>query len=71
VKILLVEDEAGLILTLTDRLYSEGYEVVSAADGETGFNEAISNPFDLIILDVMLPKKNGYAIPRDLKKNCV
>ncbi len=70
-KILLVEDEAGLILTLTDRLHSEGYEVVSAADGETGFNEAISNPFDLIILDVMLPKKNGYDIARDLRKNGV
>jgi two-component system alkaline phosphatase synthesis response regulator PhoP len=67
-RILLIEDEAGLILTLTDRLESEGYEVVSAADGETGSAAAIAQPFDLIILDVMLPKKNGYDVARDLRQ---
>lgn len=70
-KILLVEDEAGLILTLTDRLRSENFHVTSAADGETGLNLALSEPFDLIILDVMLPKKNGYDVCRDLRQKSV
>ena len=66
-KILLVEDEEGLILTLTDRLKSEGFEVTSAADGEIGLALALAESFDLIILDVMLPKKNGLDVCRDLR----
>ena len=66
-KILLVEDEAGLVLTLTDRLINEGYKVNSARDGETGLNLALNNSFDLIILDIMLPKKNGLDVCRDLR----
>jgi two-component system, OmpR family, alkaline phosphatase synthesis response regulator PhoP len=66
-KVLLVEDEEGLILTLTDRLQSEGFDVKSAADGETGFDFALTENFDLIILDVMLPRKNGYDVCRDLR----
>jgi two-component system alkaline phosphatase synthesis response regulator PhoP len=67
-RILLVEDEKGLIVTLTDRLESEGFEVVSAADGEKGLALASGERFDLIILDVMLPKKNGYDVARDLRQ---
>jgi len=67
-KILLVEDEAGLIITLTDRLQSEGFEVKTAADGETGLALALAENFDLILLDVMLPKKNGLDVCRDLRQ---
>jgi two-component system alkaline phosphatase synthesis response regulator PhoP len=67
-KILLVEDEPGLILTLTDRLHSEGYDVDSAVDGMTGLEKASRGDHDLIILDVMLPKKNGYNVARDLRQ---
>ena len=67
-RILLVEDEKGLILTLTDRLVSEGFEVESAADGQLGFDKALGSSYDLIILDVMLPKKNGYDVCRDLRQ---
>lgn len=67
-KILLVEDEKGLIITLTDRLTSEGFDVVSAVDGKEGFDLAAAEAFDLIILDVMLPKKNGYDVCRDLRQ---
>ena len=70
-KILLVEDEAGLILTLTDRLEAEGFVVKSATDGASGFNIALSEGFDLIILDVMLPKKNGYDVCRDLRQKSI
>ena len=70
-KILLVEDEAGLILTLTDRLAAEGFSVKTAADGESGLQAALSENFDLIILDVMLPKKNGYDVCRDLRQKSI
>src|SRR5215213_5950489 len=70
-KILLVEDEEGLILTLTDRLVSEGFEVTSARDGMDGFNTASSSNFDLIILDLMLPKMNGNDVCRDLRRKGV
>lgn len=70
-RILLVEDEKGLIITLTDRLKSEGYEVTSADDGQTGYEAATGGHFDLIILDVMLPKKNGYDVARDLRQQGV
>ena len=67
-KILLVEDEAGLVLTLTDRLRSEGFDVQSATDGERGLSCALGESFDLIILDVMLPKRNGLDVCRDLRQ---
>ncbi|HMO81451.1 MAG TPA: response regulator transcription factor [Pyrinomonadaceae bacterium] len=68
-KILLIEDEEGLILTLTDRLRSEGFEVVSASEGKSGFELALTGAFDLMILDLMLPNMNGYDICRDLRQN--
>ncbi len=67
-KILLVEDEAGLIITLTDRLQSEGFNVKTSTDGEAGLSLALAENFDLIILDVMLPKKNGLDVCRDLRQ---
>jgi two-component system alkaline phosphatase synthesis response regulator PhoP len=70
-KILLVEDEEGLILTLSDRLESEGFNLTVARDGEEGLRFGLQNAFDLIILDVMLPKKNGFDICRDLRKESV
>lgn len=68
-RILLIEDESGLVLTLTDRLNAEGYIVSHAGDGEKGERMALERQFDLILLDVMLPKKNGFDIIRDLRKN--
>ncbi len=67
-RILLVEDEPSLVLTLSDRLLSEGYEVETAGDGETGLERALQGAFDLIVLDVMLPRKNGFDVCRDLRR---
>jgi two-component system, OmpR family, alkaline phosphatase synthesis response regulator PhoP len=67
-RILLIEDEKGLVLTLTDRLSSEGYTVAHAGDGIKGEQLAVDGRFDIILLDVMLPKKNGFDIVRDLRK---
>lgn len=68
---MLVEDEPGLVLTLSDRLRGEGYEVEAAQDGDAGFERATSESFDLIILDVMLPRKNGFDLCRDLRQQGV
>jgi two-component system alkaline phosphatase synthesis response regulator PhoP len=70
-RILLVEDEPGLVLTLSDRLASEGYSVESVRDGESGFERAAKEAFDLVILDVMLPHKNGFDVCRDLRRQSV
>jgi two-component system alkaline phosphatase synthesis response regulator PhoP len=67
-KILLVEDEPGLVLTLTDRLVSEGYAVEAASDGEAALARTEDESFDLIILDVMLPAKDGFDVCRDLRQ---
>ena len=66
-RLLLVEDEPGLQLVLSDRLVSEGYQVETAADGDTGLARASGEPFDLIILDVMLPKRDGFDVARTLR----
>jgi two-component system alkaline phosphatase synthesis response regulator PhoP len=70
-RILLVEDEPGVRLTVEDRLKSEGYEVQSAADGEEGARRATGEPFDLVILDVMLPKRSGFDVCRDMRQKGV
>jgi two-component system alkaline phosphatase synthesis response regulator PhoP len=67
-KILLIEDEPGLCLTLSDRLQKEGYIVEISNDGESGFDRAANQAYDLMILDLMLPKKNGYDVCRDLRQ---
>ena len=66
-KILIVDDEADIIEILQFVLESQGYECVTAMVGETGLNLAREINPDLIILDVMMPKINGYKISRLLK----
>src|SRR5215204_4342630 len=70
-RILLVEDEPGLVMTLSDRLSSEGYAVETARDGEAGLTRAAGEGFDAIVLDVMLPRKNGFDVCRDLRQRGV
>ncbi|HVO61610.1 MAG TPA: response regulator transcription factor [Terriglobales bacterium] len=66
--ILVIEDEEALRMTLRDRLRSEGYRVEFAVDGIEGYQKATCLPFDLIILDVMLPGRNGFDVCRDLRQ---
>jgi two-component system, OmpR family, alkaline phosphatase synthesis response regulator PhoP len=67
VRILLIEDEPSLVLTLTDLLLEQGYIVESAMDGPGGLAKAQSYHFDLVILDVMLPGKDGFEVCRELR----
>ena len=70
-RILLVEDEPGLVLTLRDRLSREGYAVETATDGESGLSRAAGEAFDLVLLDVMLPRMGGFDVLKELRKRGV
>jgi two-component system alkaline phosphatase synthesis response regulator PhoP len=70
-RILIVEDEPGLVLTISDLLTAEGYEVSTAADGPAGLAMASEQQFAVIILDVMLPKKTGFDVCRELRQRGV
>ena len=67
-RILLIEDEPALVTTLSDRLASEGYLVESAADGIAGLERAATGSFDLVLLDVMLPGRDGFDVCRELRR---
>ena len=67
-RILLVEDEPGLVMTVSDLLMNEGYDVDSAMDGEAGLLKATTEQYDLIILDVMMTKRNVLDVCRDLRQ---
>jgi DNA-binding response OmpR family regulator len=67
-RILLIEDERKLLRSLERGLLAEGYEVATATDGANGCQQAVSQTFDCIVLDLMLPGKDGLQILRALRK---
>jgi two-component system alkaline phosphatase synthesis response regulator PhoP len=70
-RLLLVEDEPGLQLALSDRLAAEGYHVETAADGDTAVRRGAGEPFDVIVLDVMLPGRDGFEVAKTLRQQGV
>lgn len=70
-KILIVEDEPQMQRGLKDNLEFEGYAVDVAADGETGLQKLVNNSYDLVILDVMLPKLSGFEVLRKARERGV
>lgn len=68
-KILLIEDDENLIRSFTDFMEKERFEVISATNGEEGVETAKKINPDLILLDVILPKKNGFTVLEELKKD--
>jgi two-component system alkaline phosphatase synthesis response regulator PhoP len=67
-RLLLVEDEPGLQLALTDRLTAEGYSVETAGDGNVAVTRATSELFDVIVLDVMLPGRDGFDVAKTIRQ---
>jgi two-component system alkaline phosphatase synthesis response regulator PhoP len=67
-RILIVEDDPDIALGLEDDLKAEGYTVAIAADGEAGFRSAREENWDVILLDVMLPRKDGFDVCRGLRR---
>ena len=70
-RLLLVEDEPSLARTVSDRLVAEGYDVEIATDGPSGERMATEGNFDLVLLDISLPRKNGFDVCRDLRRKGV
>jgi DNA-binding response OmpR family regulator len=66
--ILIIEDEKDLVIGLKFNLEARNYKVIESYDGEEGCRKAIKEKPDLILLDIMLPKKNGYEVCRELKE---
>ena len=67
-KVLLVEDDKNLGKVLTDYLTSKNYLVQLAENGEVGFDFFINHNYDIIILDIMMPKKDGFSLAKDIRK---
>jgi DNA-binding response OmpR family regulator len=67
-RLLVIEDEAPMRTALVETLKAEGYRVLSAADGITGLELACTEPFDLVLLDIMMPGLDGFALCRELRK---
>lgn len=68
-KILIIEDDLVLQKSLKEYLSSEGFEIECASDGEEGIQKAIAEKPDLILLDIILPKKDGYEVLQEVKAN--
>ena len=68
-KFLVVEDEPGIALALEDDLTLEGYQVEVIGDGLAAAKKAREQPYDAILLDVMLPGKDGFEVCRELRRN--
>lgn len=69
VKILVVDDEDDVVETVKYRLMQEGYEVLTARDGVEALGAARANQPDLVVLDVMMPRENGYRVSRMLRED--
>tara|TARA_B100000941_G_C28497506_1_gene551897 strand:+ start:1544 stop:2236 length:693 start_codon:yes stop_codon:yes gene_type:complete len=67
-KVLVIEDDKNLGKVLTDYLTSKNYQVQLAEDGEVGFDFFINHNYDIIILDIMMPKKDGFSLVKDIRK---
>ena len=68
IRILLCEDDESLGMLLREYLQAKGYSVTLAPDGEAGFQHFSNEKFDLCILDVMMPKKDGFTLAQDIRK---
>ncbi|MCZ7615928.1 MAG: response regulator [Ignavibacteriaceae bacterium] len=66
-KILIIEDDPATLTGISETLKEEHFDVSTVMNGQMGYEKAKDSPFDLIILDLMLPEKNGIEICRDLR----
>ena len=69
IKILIVEDEPNMRMGLKDNLEFEGYEVEYAEDGQVGLDKILHNKYNLVLLDVMMPKLSGFDVCKTVRKN--
>jgi len=70
-RVLVIEDEPTLALLLQERLEKEGYSATTCGDGEEGLTQALRGGFDLLVLDIKLPGRNGFEVCRELRRHCI
>src|SRR5215472_3887573 len=70
-RILIIEDEATLALLLQERFEKEGYSATTSRDGEEGLAQAFRGAFDLLVLDIKLPGRNGFEVCRELRRHSI
>ena len=68
IKILIVEDDPNLGKILLEYLEAKNFEISLAVDGEDGLDKFLNNSWDILLLDVMMPKKDGFSLARDIRK---
>ena len=68
-KILIIEDDPATLMGLEDTLKEENFNVSTVMSGKMGYEKALTGEYDLIILDLMLPEKNGIDVCKDLRRN--
>ena len=68
IKILFVEDEEALGMVVSDSLETRGFDVDYYTDGESALDAALKNKYDVLVLDVMLPKLDGFSLAREFRK---
>ena len=68
IKILIVEDDPNLGKILLEYLEAKNFEINLAVDGEDGLDKFLNNSWDILLLDVMMPKKDGFSLARDIRK---
>ncbi|NNN01512.1 MAG: response regulator transcription factor [Acidimicrobiaceae bacterium] len=66
-RVLVIEDDQDLSRAVADLLVDEGFDVVQRFDGESGFGEALNGDYQIIVLDIMLPRRNGFSVCQDLR----
>ena len=68
IKILLAEDDTNLGMLLKEYLRAKGFETVLCEDGEVAYEAFLNQPFDICILDVMMPKKDGFTLAKEIRQ---
>ncbi|MBU6431137.1 MAG: response regulator [Patescibacteria group bacterium] len=68
-KILIIEDDLFLLSLIVEKFIKSGFEVETAVDGEEGLNKILKNRYDLVLLDMILPKMDGFKVLEEVKKN--
>ena len=68
-RILLCEDDESLGMLLREYLQAKGYEAEHCSDGDAGYRAFVKEPYDICVLDVMMPKKDGFTLARDIKQS--
>ncbi len=68
-KILIIEDDHFLLSLIVEKFIKSGFDAETALDGEEGFNKILKNKYDLVLLDMILPKIDGFKILEEVKKN--